>query len=74
MTNHIHRAIEIANDRDVGQFHVFGEELTTIDGRQVPIRAYYTSWRNLDVAISVASKLDNGVVYNSSHKKVWFMI
>lgn len=54
----IEQQIKCANERGIGQFHVF-------DGN-----VYCSTWRTLKVAEVIAKEKDNGAVYNDSGVKV----
>jgi hypothetical protein len=55
----IMKQIEGANERDLGQFHVFNLDV------------YYSTYNSFDVAKVIAEKQDHPAVYNSSGKLVY---
>lgn len=59
-----------ANERGVGQFHVFGYTNAIVGGER--IYGYCTTWHSYGTAINVAKEnTEDGEVFNSSGKLVW---
>lgn len=64
------KAIEEANARGLGGFHVFCDQELYAGGEWVGRNRYSTSWRSLDVAKAVAAMEVNGRVYDWQGKLI----
>lgn len=62
--------IEKANERGVGQFHVFGNEQLYVAGEPVGKHRYVGSFNSIHSARAVAANQDTGRVYNANGKDV----
>ena len=65
------RAIQNAQKRGVGQFHVICDEEFYTAGQWSGEGIYNSTWACLESAKAVARKKDNGQVYNSDLKMIY---
>lgn len=65
------KAIQRAQKRGVGQFHVVCDEEFYTAGKWSGEGIYNSTWASFESAKAVADKKDNGKVYNSDLKLIY---